>query len=434
MYTGLGVFPASTVSVLPQDIVNAPLYKVGPDGDLEAFGEATGRWWDKLQTDPALYWLAVRHGFVPQSPAGYITTFAAQSGQDPAITNSPEYPEFYRLLLALINVINRGDVQRAIDAMLAINGKKWFFPYTGLPHVMWAPFLEDAIAAELRGGSWVMPSDLSTVAGGGSSTTPPVYQLTPTPTPQPDSRYPIGVQFLGNLSGVTASFPPPAWYIVGFRRVTVYDRTFPEGGNVKYGEWQHTPRAWNVRQSKLTDQVDAYAGLWATRPSELEPTASWALNLHATAGEVTPAATIQSEQEFLAWLRSMLPNVQIPPEWQQEIQPIFGQQAVPVPPPGSTLVVPAPGSGQEPVIKLPGATSFVPVSQVPPSAFQPEYHDSSLPPAQIVDTQGNEVAPESAGMVQAGLGGGLGGLLLIGAVVGLLVASGRAKRRYGVRP
>jgi hypothetical protein len=98
--------------------------------------------------------------------------------------------------------------------------------------------------------------------------------------------------------------------------------------------------------------------------------------------------------------------------------------------PGSTVYVPAPGTGGTATITPAGSTTPIPVTQYtpPPAPTGTQYLPTGTPIIGGIN-QPQPAPPQVAeeGPGQANIAGGLSGLLLVGAVVGLLVAS--RKRR-----
>lgn len=167
-------------------------------------------------------------------------------------------------------------------------------------------------------------------------------------------------------------------------------------------------------------------GQWG-RPESIQK-ANGAMGYNVTPAEVTAyfqkigAGSIRvrfwheldpAEQASLSWTGAANPVDALPPT------------PIPIPPNGSVIHVPDPASGQEPTIQLPGTTAFVPISSVP----QQVWVDASAaaaqgtPPGQIVGAG----APSDGGTFVAGFGSGLGGLLAIGAIVGIMIAASKKK-------
>jgi len=99
---------------------------------------------------------------------------------------------------------------------------------------------------------------------------------------------------------------------------------------------------------------------------------------------------------------------------------------IPPPPPGSTLYVPAPGSGLEPTLTLPGSTTPVPVSQVPPDVWNWQSKGYPASPGAVVG-EGAPVSPENPAQ-QAGIGG-LAAFVLLGVVAGSFLSKKHAGAR-----
>ena len=100
---------------------------------------------------------------------------------------------------------------------------------------------------------------------------------------------------------------------------------------------------------------------------------------------------------------------------------------IPIPPDGSVIHVPNAGSGEEPTIKLPGSTEFVPISAVPPEVWKAaaEYAASPVTGAPNLTVIGPGAATAQIGGAESL--GGMSGLLLIGAAFGLVLLARKGR-------
>lgn len=265
----------------------------------------------------------------------------------------------------------------------------------------------DAIRREYAG---------SILAGSGPAPVPPAS----TAAPQPDPRYPPGIQLLLAQAPANTAYGN-AWATTGL--VLAYRSVVRlTDGHADVGAWTATPANWlTVLPLEWRGGPDVTKGIYGVRWVGLDPTNAGisqhfldeatrevAANPYNAPG--APARLAADTAAFQSWLHAALPT------WTGSIAPPVAPMPVPtgVPYiPGSTVVVPVPGSGQETQVMLPGTSTFIPASQLTPAMIPPP--TSAGPPPVVVSSNGSGTpAPSRAGLgLLVGLG--LFGAVLVGA-------------------
>jgi len=385
MYTGgLGeILPArKSVTVVPITAANWSTFESGA---------AHGALWDVFKE-------ASGYGWVTYTPTGYETFLAwwQSSTGDKLAARLLEFTGWYyarlpvgvtSLQASLASYLRSGAITQT-DAQVIVDAYNKYFTGTG------------------QGGTLPVPTVPATVA--------------PTP-PQPDPRYPVGIQLLLAAPPVTMPMNSAAGIVLAYRTMTVYTGALGPGlGNILQGPWRPTPAEWvTMLGAEWRGGTNVPKGTHGSRWVGQDPDSG---GFQAAASRVTSGspytdyARIASDtQAFESWLRSVLPSWSTPTgNATPPSTPIPVPAGVPYVP-GSTVIVPPAGSGQETQVILPGTSTPIPASQVTPAMIP-----ASGPPPEVMASE----SPAMAGM----FGNGLGGLLLIGAVVGLALASRKRGR------